>query len=483
MFEQHGSFFRFLAAQRMLLLAATGLSVLAWFLLIGCFPLPDINLDSNNYVFWAMFNFKIAYRPIGYSVFLQLAHAIGPASWITVLVQYILSTVSTLGLFFVCSYLYGMPSRKWAIIVLLVCNPILIFLANMIGSDSLFLSLTLMWFTACLWTMSKGGWWALLWQAVLLWLCLEVRFTALFYPFLSVAAFLVCRGRWWYKAAGITAIAAVAVWHIHSQIQETEHETGTAVYSGFAGWQVANNAIYAYKYIDLQTNDLPTTETQEIDHLVHTFIDSVPKADSVGFVYIWDSRSPFKKYLNRWAYLHHTDYFTSWFNVSAPLGDYGWYIIHHYPGSFARHFLLPNAVAFFYPPTEGLTNYDYKYSPLTDEVRQWFGIASTHLDCPYPMLEGKIMGGYPALCLVLHIINILSLLRFFVHYRSRNYPAEMWRGVLFWGVFYFIFMAFSIFAAAVNLRFLGILFVPGIVFPFLIWNKQSMQRSDNSTPD
>lgn len=282
----------------------------------------------------------------------------------------------------------------------------------MVSSDTLFSSFTIAWFTTCMWVVKKPSWGILLLQALLLYACFSLRYTAMFYPGVAIIAFLCCRAKWWYKAAGISLSVLVISCAVFLQENVVEEETGIRIYSGFSGWQLANNALCCYKYTGIQSTDLPTFETQVIDHLVKQNIDSVVKSDSAGCQYMWEPKSPLKKYANLCAYRHHTDYLITWFQASVPLSAYGWYIIRNYPGLFTRHFLWPNTVNYFYPSPEVLTNYDYKYMLLPPETKQWFNFKDDHLDCTYPLLQGKIMAVYPLCSLLVTVLNLLAIVYF-----------------------------------------------------------------------
>jgi hypothetical protein len=478
--DLNGSFYLYLRSQRKLIFVALAISFVIYIPFKYCFPLPDLFVDSSDYILWATYNFSVAYRPLGYSVFLQLLHFISSAAAFTVFIQFCLFLFSTLFCFFNTDYLFGLPSKfKMLVLLLTICNPILIFQTNLISADSLFCSLTILWLTACLWIIKMPGWWALVLQLLFLYLCFRVRYIAMFFPIVAVVVFIVCSAKIYYRLIGIACTVLVIFLTIQLQKNVTEKETGTPIFSGFAGWQIANNALYCYKHIDINSNDLPSHETQVIDHCVKAYIDSVNNSGGIGDIYLWDRNSPLKKYLNICAHRGHSDYLVAWFISSIPLSDYGWYIIRHYPKEFMQYFILPNTINYFYPNPEALTNYDYKNITLTPETKQWFSLNTDHLDCKFPFLQGKIILVYPAISLLLNVFNILAILFFL----SRSIP--IWEKIphdakglfIFWCVFYFGYMAFSIFAAAINLRFLDFLFVPGFIMPVILFKSCTSIKS------
>ncbi len=475
------TFFGYLRAQKKLIFIALAVAVVIYVPFKYAFPLPDLFADSSDYILWAANNFPVAYRPLGYSVFLQFIHSISPSALFLTSIQYALFILSTLFFFFSADYLFGLPAKfKLPALLLVICNPILIFQSNLVSSDSLFCSLTIIWFSACLWIISRPRWWNLLLQFLILYCCLRLRYTAMFFPLIVSIAFVVCRAKIYYKLAGVLATALLIFTAVQLQKSTNEKETGTDVFSGFAGWQLANNALYCYRHIEVSSNDLPTHETQVIDHCVKAYIDSVSISGGVGYSYLWDRNSPLKKYLNICAHRDHSDYLVAWFTASVPLGRYGWYIISHHPASFMQYYLIPNTVNYFYPPTEILANYDYRSITLAPETKRWFGIDTDHLDCEFPLLQGKIIQVYPLLSLLLNLFNIAVLI--FCAIRAvnagRTTPPYLNGLLITWGTFYFGYMVFCILASAINLRFLDYLFVPGFIMPLILIAATRRQRSN-----
>jgi hypothetical protein len=473
------NFFRYLCNKKSLLVIAVCISACLFAILKYCYPLPDFFVDSVNYVLWAHYDLAVAFRPMGYSYFLQMMHSVS-AGWGTLIfVQYFIFVLSSLFFFFSADYLFGVPKKlALPLMLAILCNPMLLLQTNLVSSDSIFCSLTVTWFTTCLWIIKKPGWWIWVAQLIFLYLAFKVRYSALFFPVISAIVFLFCKARRSYKITGIVATGAMIYLIVWYQQNLTEYATNTKTFSGFAGWQIANNALYCYPYIDLNPKDLPTQETRIVDECVRMKIDSVVKDDNVGYVYLWDRQSPFKKYLGICAYRHHTNYLVSWFNASVGLKAYGWYIIRHYPAEFMKYFILPNCTNYFYPPAEILDNYDNSSIKLPPETIAWFGFDNDHLRCTYPNLQNRIISVYPALSLILNLLNIGTILFILLG------AILIWKKIastskallIVWSCFYFGYMGFSIFASAVNLRFLDYLFVMGIVMPFILIKDGSFHR-------
>ena len=187
------NFISYLRGQKLLLIVAGCLSVVLYPLLRYCYPLPDLFVDSVNYVLWAQYDLPVAYRPVGYSVFLQLVHGVSESSGAVVFAQYLLFVLSSVFFFFSVDYLFGLPKKlALPILVVILCNPILLFQSNLISSDSLFCSLTIVWLTTCLWIVKRPGWWPLIAQLLFLSLAFRVRYIAMFFPVVAIVAFIAC---------------------------------------------------------------------------------------------------------------------------------------------------------------------------------------------------------------------------------------------------------------------------------------------------
>ncbi len=466
------NFWAYLITQKKLILIASVISAACFILLKYSFPYPDFFVDSSNYVLWALYKFNVAYRPTGYAYFLRFTHVISTNPGFTVFIQYLLFFISSLFCFFSTDYLFGLSEKsKHPLLIIIIINPLLIFQTNLISSDSLFCSLTVTWFTLCLWIIKKYNWSALILQLLFLYFSFEVRYTAMFFPLIAIAAFSFCTSKWSYKIIGIALTVSVFFYSVQRQKYLNEKETHAAVFSGFAGWQIANNALYCYKKINVDVNDLPSVYCQRIDFLVKHYIDSMAgPIDKPGAAFIWDNHSPLKAYCRSVEHYAQINYFVAWFAVSIPFNDYGWYIIRKFPKEFMRCYILPNTINYFYPDPETLTNYNVSNMPLPQETKEWFNLDIDHIESRFPDLQYHIIKIYPAISLLLNVVNVVAIFLFFFRALPiwRKIPRHVRGLFLTWSLFYFSFMAFTIFASAVNLRFMDPVFILGFIIPVIL---------------
>src|SRR5207248_1305757 len=157
----------------------------------------------------------------------------------------------------------------------------------------------------------------------------------------------------------------------------------------------------------------------------------------VGAVYLWDPKSPLKQYLNHRPPIPKVSYFNAWYAASLPLNDYGWYIIRNYPKEFLKHFIYPNFKRYLYPYSETLANYDAFYTSLTPEVKEWYRLDFDHLSCRFPDLQKRIISVYPAITLILNVLNFVIILFFSLKSRVvwKEIPSHVRGLFLMWCLF------------------------------------------------
>ncbi len=319
-------------------------------------------------------------------------------------------------------------------------------------------------------------------QVLLLYVCFEVRYTALFFPVVAVAVFICSAGSEKYKLTGIVLSVGIVFFAAQRQARLNERETHTRVFSAFSGWQIANNALHCYKQIEVDPSNLPSDDLRELDKIVRMFIDSVEvPADDVGAKYIWDMVSPLKVYHSTIGHHFNFPYFNAWFAVSPVFDQYGWYIVKNHTGAYMRYYILPNARKYFYPDLETVSNYNASDMALSKDTKEWFSLDVDHLSSRAPDLQLEIM---PVVRLLALLLNTFIIIVFFValprsRAKWRNLTAETKRLLVVWGIFYFGFMAFSIFATSVNLRFMDPVFVLGLIMPFALLERAKKIGNNN----
>jgi len=481
------SHFRENRENRQMLFWTAGLQILAWLIYKWCIPGTDHFQDSYSYVYAAIHGYTIFYRPMGYARFLALLHELSGSSDLVVTCQYFLMSWAALAFFFSVDYLLTFRNRwiKWLSCALTCLQPLLLVLANLLAGDGLFAALTILWITTLLWVLLRPGWWALMLQALALYLAFQVRYNALYYPLISCLVFLMAvRVSLLYRAAGILFTLLLTGSGYHSIRASTEDQTGADVFSGFSGWQMANNALYLSPFIDLKEESFEDPDLRELHGYVREFVDSIDpisrreaQEGKIGSAYLWDNHSPLKQYLFNYSRVNRQPYLQSWYQVATLYGDYGKALILDHPMAFYRHFLWPNACSYVMPDGECLTKYHNSTIPVPKETAEWFGWDGENPE-PAPRWAGVqqgIIGCYPPMHALLFLSCLVLPFGWLVsrkwgrdrHDRDGRAQSreEGMRLLWFWYLLFLLNIVFSIVASPIVLRYEGYWFVLGGCIP------------------
>jgi hypothetical protein len=462
---------------RKYLLWACAINTLVFLLYKYFYPFPDFSADSHSYVFAAVTDARAYYRPFGYSRFLQLLHSFAESHYALVAFQYAVLSIAGLFSFFSVDYLYSFHSSRIKFLswLLTVVNPCTIVLANLVLADPLFIALSVIWFTLLLWIVKTGKWWCLLLQFVFLYWSFHLRYNALYYPAIIGVVFLFTRMKLPYRLCGIAG-SFLVICNSYINIKSTTYErTGTEVFSGFSGWQMANNALLIYKETNTATDEFEKPELQLLDKFVKRFIDSIDVSSkkelatkNPSSVFLWDKKGPLRLFATFSAIQNKTNYFQSWYAVSPLYQEYGWHIISKHPAAFLKGYMLPNLAWYIIPPYEIVERYNISRQALPQETKKWLRINRDRLPEENPALQQIIMYPYP----VLHALLLVFCLIVPALYLWKNHKAQrlrlpaVWMPVLLWYLFLLADLAFSTFAAVMTLRYALILFIIGFGLPF-----------------
>ena len=465
-------FRNYLGEKKKTILIAFCVSLVSFVLLKYLYPYPEFFGDSHAYIDWAVRKYAVSYRPTGYSYLLRFLHSISSPAMLTVSVQYLLFLLSTLFCILSADFLFKLPQKLvLPLLILILINPMLLIQVNTISSDSVFSSLTVMWFTLCMWIVKRGNLKLILLQIALLYLCFEVRLTAIFYPVVPVAAILLSAFKPLQKAMAIGLTMLVIYFAIERERNLMEETTGTRVYSAFPGWQIANNALHTYKHIDLDPSDLPSEDLKLLDACVRYFIDSIPiPPGKVVYSFLWNTKSPLKQYAGVMSERTGRPYGKIYVATSELYSEYGWYIIRNFPAEYIQYYLIPNTLLYFYPDREAMTSYCDGATNILPATQEWFELDTQNLSCRLPELHENIIMAFPPISTLLNIFNIGTVIYFFARAsrKRKALPRGIWQFSMIWSVYYFLFIAFTIFATAVNLRFMTPIFVLGFIAPFVL---------------
>ncbi len=422
--ELKHSFFHFVFFEKRnsnLILIAT-VSLIAQFIIFkSLYPFPDFFSDSYSYLFAAYAGLDLNIWPIGYSKFLLAFHDLTYSPFALIAFQYFFLMLSSIYFFLSFIYFYQ-PSKLNTnlLFIFLFFNPVFLYISNYVNSDPLFAALSLIWFTQLLWIIHRPKKYQIYLQAVLLFLCFTVRSNAYYYPLISVVAFLLSNFKLKLKLLGIfLPFVFIVPFIIHTRNIAYEM-TGARQFSILGGWVLANNALYMYQHIKVDSNRLPSAETKALDNLSKNYFKHLrPEFDDyltayVANYFIRQPEAPLKQYYS--IYFNPNDEYESieaWGKAAVVFEDYGSYLIKNYPFSFARYFVIRNIRNYFLPPLEKLEVYNLGLDEIYPIAQDWFHFKSKKVSSISKTGQGKLLYLYPMFFFFINLYflgNILWLL-------------------------------------------------------------------------
>lgn len=479
---------------KQLLLASAIISLLLFYLLTLAYPIPDMFSDGHSYIYAAALKEEVFYRPYGYSKFLRILYDFSQSVNFVVWVQHLLFILAGVFLLTSIDYLIGFKNKyiKWAGWILITINPLGLFVDLTVASDSIFTSITVLWMTTLLWIFVRPKWYWILLSILFLYWAFNIRYNALYYPFLfAIAILLTPRLKVLYKSGAILLAVMVILGTYKSTRDKVEQATGAEVFAGFEGWQMANNTLYYFNKVNFKIDPAEEPDIRTLDTLVRILlIDSFASHDTdgstIGSGYIWSKKSPLKKFIPYYRHKYKLkSYYAAWYQVSKLYGDYARIIIAADPGAYFKYYILTNARCYFLPDRESLQDFDATKEIYPETTRSWYKIRQEK-----PILFGydykKIfMAPYTLFNAALLIIGLgIPLLFLFSQRRilRKKEGVEAVAPVILWLLYYFANAAFSIIASIVVLRYQAPFFVLAICFTLISLDKylthqQSLKRN------
>jgi hypothetical protein len=452
------------------------------------YPYPNfLQPDSMSYMDAALKNDFINYWPIGYSKFLRLVSVFSRSHLILVVLQYLLLMSSVLYFLFTIRYL--LPSDSWlfrSLFAISIINPLIPHIANIVSSDALFASLSLAWFTQLLWISYRPGRRLLFFHAAILLLAFTVRFSAIWYPFVSISTILLAsipkRNKW----LGVASLVTGLLVFIGCTGYEYYKRTNTIQYSAFGRWQMAANALYAYAYAEpIDPGNVPV-RFHDLHAEVNRHMDSLRQLDDrpdeeIGVYYLWITQSPLIQYgIHLWQKKHRTPQFIKWSSMAPLYGDYGRWLITQHPGLFIEHFALPNLERYYQPPVTSLELYNLGDKRVDSVTVTWFNLKDNQL--PYRLHDPKIhiMVLFPPAISVINTIYLVSALVFlgFVGLKQCNATNKRIFSIML--LVWLCNLIFSVISAPTELRYQ--IFPVIITFPFCMLIISWLIQASKSIP-
>jgi hypothetical protein len=389
---------------------------------------------------------------------------------------------STLFFLFTLFYFYKTGRVTQAVLFcFMLFNPLLLHLGNMVSSDGLFLALSMTWFALLLWIIYKPSNKIICWHAIVLFLAFTVRYNALIYPFIALLVFGLSKLSLRKKLAGMGLGLLLLGWFVGLSMFQYKKLTGYWQYSPFSGWQLANNAMYAYREVKSMDREPVPLQFRALDNMIRKFYDSNPdlQAGEASTEYMWTPSLPLVRYNESLFNAKDTSAteFKKWASMGPLYSSYGLYIIKKYPMHFLRYFVWPNSRKYFAPPVEYLGNYNWGLPTVRKSAMKWFGYTNNQVKTR--MKSGKvwILQYYPFLVSITNLILFLMLLSYIL-LKGWQYNTPFYKSILLAGFVWIANAGFTIFASSVALRFQAFPALLSATFSLLLidWMVQLTQR-------
>jgi hypothetical protein len=392
------------------------------------YPYPDFFSDSYSYLYAAANHMDVNVWPIGYSKFLEFIHICTSSDTALTAVQYFLIQIAELYLYFTIIYFFttSMWTRRLLFLFLFV-NPLTLYLANTINSDALFAALSLTWISQLIWAVQKPRAFSVIVQAILLVLSFTVRNNAYYYPLITLLGISLSKQSLLSKFIGLGFSFLLLIAFIVYTEQAAKKLTGISQYSLFTGWQLANNALYIYGQIKVDSTDFRTPESKELNLISKRFYSHIKNrtnfqgylAAYTGNFFIRQPESPLKQYRARHYYTKdELANIIVWGKVSAIYKPFGQTIILHHPIAYARYFMLPNLWNYLVPPLSHLAIYNYGDDTIDPIAQNWFRFPSQTIHVFSHKLQGNILFIYQAFFLLINLFYLWYIIKFTIHYRK-----------------------------------------------------------------
>ncbi|MFN8308608.1 MAG: hypothetical protein U0T73_01475 [Chitinophagales bacterium] len=372
-----------------------GLFVAIFLFLKIYYPFPQTETDSGNYILSAATGKINGYRPYGYSGFLAFFHGFSDSVKFVVTWQWFMTFLSVAVFLFSMKYFFrGLPQWLFSVLcILAIVNPSIIYMDAYLMSDSLFVSLTLLFITTGCWIVYNGSPAAVVLNIILLWMCMDVRYIGLFYP--AFSAFFLVAGFWrrFKYPALAAAVIPLALLFLYrgSATEKMKEEFGVETFSSFGGWQKANNAVAMLPHVKVNEATISDPTVKFIHAVVRQFPDSAFSTEKIMATdFMWTKTAPGKQCLFQYIQQTGTPYMQSWAFLGTKMQEYGDYLESNFRGAYFSYFVIPNCKNIFkvydvneYPSfaadanlkgffTTDADNYAYKknwFKPLTP-IRQ-----------------------------------------------------------------------------------------------------------------
>lgn len=484
------SFFQFMLQkeQRNEFLIFSLFFFILYILLIKIVPYPPSISDSGGYINSALSNRIDTYRPFGYSQFLISIHKLSTSIHFLVFVQYLLNAICTISLVFTVKYLFRPKSLIlfYLFALLAIFSPLTLYLTNSVLSDSLFTSLTILWITSGLWMLyNQKLLYKLLFYVInliFLFFLISVRYTGLVYIGITVPLILyVFYKRNIYFCILLSLIPIILLFgYYKTQKAKVYNLVKVNTFSGFSGWQLANNALNCVPYIKIDPSKIENAQVRVFTEGVIRFDTLLITKEKPSANFMWGKKMPLKVYCYYECNRTNTPYIYQW----NYLGEYvyskfGKYIITHYPIAFTKHYLIPNLYTTLYPKHDQIIKL-YRTDGIPENlIRDWFKLDPLKYSNSKSTLFEKGFFLFPISRFIIWCLIFIALIIYFV--KRKTVELVPIQHYMIWVLIAFlaIYTAFNIYASPFELRYIAPIHLVQIAILYIIVNSINLEAISN----
>lgn len=420
------------------------------------YPLPNFLPESTSYIENAFANSHISTWPIGYSIFLRVVSCFTNSDNIFIFIQYLLLQSAIIYLLLTIHFLLN--PGKWIMRILFVAltiNPLFFLTANIISADAFFAALSIIWITQLIWIIYKPSIVLIAIHAAILTLAFMSHHNGRWYPLVSFVVLVLIRWPLKLKLKGLAFVILLPLAFIGNALYYYKKDTGTMQAFGMDGWQLANNALYAYFYVRPIKPEAVPPAFRPLHKVINHHMDSIRgmvlRPDTLlGNYYASDSTSPLKKYVQiKYAKDTTSTGLKRWAGVSRLYSNYGSYLIKQNSSVFIEQYLQRNLVHYYAPPAEFLGSYNWTKDSVEPVIQMWFKYPPTKVSVYQPV---KYMRKAPAYFGIINTLFLVSFLSFLFIGASKKVPANYLRVILLIFFVWLVNLLFSVFYAPILLR-------------------------------
>jgi hypothetical protein len=471
---------------RLLIFLSASLLIIQFIVFKTLYPFPSFISDSYSYLEGAYYNLSINTYPIGYSKFLRTFNSLTYSDTVLVGFQYLAIQIAGLWLVFTLSYLYATNTViKCTMVALMVLNPVLLFLSNFISSDPLFLALSLCWFTLLVWYLNRPSLYLILLQSLALLLSFTVRYNALYYPLITLIALLISKQSIKNKIIALALTLIPIGLFVESTSAEYKQLTGIKEFNPFAGWQIANNALDAYQYVQANDRIASPPTLSSIDYTVCQFFDKLNAIGPPGAhipeittAFMWTRAFPLQVFMTRqFAADSSKNELRQWASMGPLYSDYGYFIVRNYPVTFTKYYLWPNIVRFYTPPVWHLEKYNMGTDSVRPIAKYWFNFISNKVHTAFKDYQINILDFAPIMAAIMNTLFLLGLVTTLIAKSFRCSVLTSKINILATAIWITNF-GFSVFASPIQLRYQVFNILLSSFFGIILFQSQIKSLTD-----